>query len=663
MQNVKLITIALSLLAFILPLFFLPLTADFYFFNKTLLLHCSIGLLLVFWAVKIVREGRVRITRSPLDLPILLLAICYFLSIIFVSPNKIEALLGRGGLIISLTILYFIIINNLYAIGYALSAMILSASLLSLLAIYQYIGVGTGLFELPVWMQPRIWTPAGSPLALLSFLLPVFVLSLISAIKNKDSLIKTLLFLAAALQITGIILTSSLILPGKEFAINLLPHRAGWQIAASAFGSSPLFGVGPENFLSAFTRFRLIYLNNLESWTMRFFASSNEYFQIFTTTGILGFLAFLLLIIRLLKTTIPHTPYPIPYTLFTIFLLQVFLPANLLLLFLMYFLLGVFVVSLKNAGSEGVHETSIQLPILRKSPWFLLIPVLILISSLYYLTSKAWLADYYFRQSLLAAAENKGKETYDLQIKAIQLNPYVDRYRIAYSQTNLALANSIAGKADISDQDRQDIAQLVQQAIREAKAATALNRSKVTNWENLANLYRNLINFAQEAGQWAIASYIQAIRLDPTNPLLRVDLGGLYYSLTNYDDAIRQFEIATELKPDYVNGYYNLAAAYREKDEIQKAVDNMEVVTNLVDIDSADYQTAKSELEELREKLPEEEKLEEVGEPETLKEPESLPTPMITPPIELPEEAQPEITPGLTPSPTPSPMITPTPIP
>lgn len=654
----------IAFLVFALPLFFLPLTFEFYFFNKIVLLYFVVAFLFFLMIIRIVKEKQIKLTFSTFDLPIFLVLISYIFSIIFASPNKIEALLGKGGLIISLTILYFIITNNLYPLSSILYSLITSASILSLIAVYQYIGVGSALLTLPEWMQSKIWTPAGSSLALVTFLLPTFILSLISAIKNKDSLIKTLLFLAAALQVTAIILTVSLILPalpaggpGQEFALTLLPYRAGWHIAILSFSDSPLFGVGPENFLSAFTRFRPINLNNLQSWSIRFLSSSNEYFHLLTTVGILGLLAFLLLIIRFLKTTKPYTLYPIPYALYTIFLLQLFLPANLLLLFLEYLLLSLFVLELKNAGDKGVSETQIRLAFLKKSFWFILIPVFILVSSVYYLILRVWLADYYFRQSLLSAAENRGKDTYDLQIKAIQFNSYNEGYRTVYSQTNLALANSIASKPDISDQDRQNISQLIQQAIQEAKTATALNKNKVTNWENLANLYRNLINFAQGADQWTIACYVNAIRLDPINPLLRLDLGGLYYSLGNYDDAIKHFQIATELKPDYPNSYYNLAAAYREKGEIKKAVDNMEIVLNLIEVDSGDYQKAESELEELKKRLPEKEKTEEISQPETLKGPEPLPSPIVSPPIELPQEAQPEITPEPTPLPTSTPTL------
>lgn len=287
-----------------------------------------------------------------------------------------------------------------------------------------------------------------------------------------------------------------------------------------------------------------------------------------------------------------------------------------------------------------------------------------------------WLAaaEYAFGKSLLEAAANRGNETYRLMIRAIQLNPYELRYRISYSQTNLALANSIASKEDITDTDRATIQQLVEQAIQEGKAAVALNRLQAGNWANLANIYRNLVNVATGADQWAVASYQQAIALDPNNPQLRLVYGQLLYSLNQFDAAQRQFEAATLLKPDFSNAYYNLAFAYKQQEKWQLAKLSFEQTLNLVEIGSQDYETTKKDLDEVNKKLAEageaaaqaegEEKAAEGAAPEEkeLEGPEEAsPAARLEPPIKLPEkEAAPEITPS-SPSPSPSPKTTPSP--
>ena len=198
---------------------------------------------------------------------------------------------------------------------------------------------------------------------------------------------------------------------------------------------------------------------------------------------------------------------------------------------------------------------------------------------------------------------------------------------------------------ELTDQDKQNIAQLIQQSIREAKIAVTLEPANTANWENLTLVYRSLINAAQGADQWTIAALSQAIMSDPVNPGLRIDLGGVYYALGKYDQAIRLFQQAAELKPDYANAYYNLSHAYLMKKEIASAYDAMRQTLSFTPQDSADYAKAKSELEELVKLLP------KTNTPAASPEPVApartqlqVPSPAPSPaaPVTLPAESGPE---------------------
>jgi tetratricopeptide (TPR) repeat protein len=272
--------------------------------------------------------------------------------------------------------------------------------------------------------------------------------------------------------------------------------------------------------------------------------------------------------------------------------------------------------------------------------------VLLIVSSgvVLYFSGRAYAAEVAFKQSLDAAAKNDGLATYNAQRQTLMLNPFSPRYHRAYAATNLALANSLASNKDLTEQDKQNIAQLIQQAIREAKIAVTLEPNNTANWENLTLVYRSLINAAEGADQWTIAALSQAILSDPVNPALRVDLGGIYYALGRYDQAIRLFQQAAELKPDYANAFYNLSHAYLMKKEIVLAYDNMRQTLSLTPADSADYAKAKGELEELAKQLP---KTEAQTAPETvapartqLQVPSPAPSPAA--PVTLPADAGPE---------------------
>ena len=261
--------------------------------------------------------------------------------------------------------------------------------------------------------------------------------------------------------------------------------------------------------------------------------------------------------------------------------------------------------------------------------------------------------------------------SYNHQAQAYTLDPTNPTYRINFAQTSLALANSLAQKKDLSDQDKQDLTQLVEQAIREAKNATQLDPNSVIVWENLANIYRQLLNFAEGAGDWTVASYSQAISLDSTNPALRLDLGGVLLTLQDFDGAISLFQQAVDRKSDWPNAHYNLASAYNANKNYPKALAEMRIVVQLLDPNTEDYQKAQNELTELEKMIPPKDTSSGVtgtGSPEegSSKANEDVqlvtPTPLPSPaePVVLPDDSGPNI-PEPTPTPTAEPSPEPTP--
>ena len=189
------------------------------------------------------------------------------------------------------------------------------------------------------------------------------------------------------------------------------------------------------------------------------------------------------------------------------------------------------------------------------------------------------------------------------------------------------------------------VTQAIQAAIAEAKAVVTLNPQKAGNWENLASIYRNVITVAQGADSWTVSAYERAIVADPQNPLYRLQLGGLYYMLGNYDEASKLFEQSVGVKPDWANSHYNLAWAAFQKQNYQRAASEMQTVLTLVDpkANKKDYEQAQKDLEEFKKKLPKEEEKPATG--EAGEQQLTLPTPPeqeISPKIELPETASPE---------------------
>jgi len=650
----KIITWKLAILIGLLPLFFLPFISDFYDFNKNVLLFFFVFALLILWVFKIILAKEVKFKKSVFDLPILAVAGAFILSTIIAAPNKLETLwLPNGtGTVVALTILYFIMTNNIKKTAQIklLGALIFSGVVLSLITIYQFIGLGEAFISnnsLFAFLKLKSWTPAGGLLPLATFLIVILVLlttQFLTHFKRRSFSLPTIYYSLSIIFILAGLVISLYQLFNPVNKLLLLPLSTAWAIAVESFknGKILLFGVGPKSFLDAFSQFRPSSYNLTPLWTIRFGSSNNFYLHSLTTVGLLGLASYLWLIGKVLKKRGPLV-YFIPLS--AIFLIFLFFPTNFLLLFVFYVLVALLV------NDFPVREYTKQSRIL---PWTIFIPTLLLTVGCFYFIGRAYAAEIYFKRSLNSIAQNDGTNAYNHQAKAISLNPYHDVYRISYSQTNLLLADALARKSNLSDQDRQDITTLIQQSIGEAKTAVSLNKNKVINWENLANIYRQLINFAEGADQWTISTLHQTINLDPTNPELKLRLGGVYYALGNYDEAIRWFQQAVDDKVNFANGYYNLSATYKEKGDFKKAHEMMQITLDLIPTNSEDYQKARNELEELARRIPTEEaspsavqSSEEIPTESPLIEPESLPSPVITPPIELLEEqAAPEINPA-----------------
>lgn len=676
---------------FLIPLFFLPITSEFYEFNKQALLIVAALVSFLIWSISFITERQVRVVRSPLGLPILGIILAWTVSVFLKTPNRFDGLFepGQVGTMAALGILFFTSINAIHTkkqVETLVTSAMISMFGLSILTIGWSSGVLAKLIPV-TYMQSPIWSPTGNAVTTVAILVMFAVFSILLIVKGKSQF-KGTKTTAISILIASLIISAGLLSYQLFFATDstrpvFLSQATSWAIALEAIKTSPILGTGPATYLADFTQFRPISYNMTPTWAVRFASSSNYYLQLLSTVGILGLGAYVILVLRTVKlfsksfrTTSESSLHSVGIAASTTALLgfigQLFIPTSLTYTAVIFFLLIIATLAFKLLGSSLVHEANIDIvaasdsgnksPIL---PWLSLIAAIALLIPTSYFAGKLYIAETLFQSSLVQASKNDGKSTYDTLIKAISMFPYRDSYRIAYSNVNLLLANSIAsGKKELTAEEKNTITQLIQQSIREAKNAVALNPNKVTNVENLAGVYRQLLTLAKGADAWTVAAYQRAIQLDPANPNIRIALGGVVYSLKNYDEAIRIFQSAADLKPDLANAYYNMAAAYKEKGDYVRAYNNMQAVVANVKKDSADYTKALAELEELKTKAGDKSATQNQQPAKSdLSKPEPLPTPKAQ--IELPNDLGPDTsgtpTPSVAPTRAPGTSVSPTP--
>ena len=616
-MNEKLSRILLILGLVLTPLFFLPLTTDYFILNKQILFTGLTALALIAWLISNYRQKTIRLTLSPLLLPLLLLAMVQLVSLLLNTPKNPDAWLGRPALLAT-TLIWFTLITAVVQTSRQVKNLVLWLTVSGLTAAAFGLAANLGLLanlKLPAYLTVKSFNPTGSPLNLIFFILTLLPLSLIRAFRVTSGPKKLFYFLSSGVMLSCLILVGWQLLPNKAFTPLLLPKLAGWSIAADTLKTQAFFGAGPNNFLSRFTLFKPVSMNRTPLWSATFSASANEYLEILTTSGLLGLAAFIFLIFAWLKlvkrdpgTRETSLQFGLKLAVASSLILGLIFPFNAFSWIILSGYLALAVVLNKSKNLNKVRD--VQPPFASSIlPIITAVPAIALVSVCGWFMIKFYRGEIIFGQSIVAANQNRGADTYNLQIKALSFTPNSDRYHLAFSNTNLALANALSvspATGTLSDQEKQTITQLVQQAVREARITTDLRPDKTANWQNLATIYRQLINFAQGADEFALAAYTQAVILDPANPALRLDWGGLLYSLNRFEEAAARFAESIELKPDYANAYYNLSHAYDQQKKYLSAYQAMQQVEALVPAGTTDSQTVIKELAELKTKLPKE---------------------------------------------------------
>ena len=691
--------VILGLLLLLFPLVFTNLTTDFFNLPKQALLIFATLTLVLLFGIKALLMEKIRIRRTPFDLAIVLFISAILLSTIF-SVARYDSFINFVPLLF-IGLSFFAISYNAKderSLIVLVSSLLTGGALLSLISIFSYFKVYIFPFD---FTKVQTFTTAGSLLdqaLYLLLLLPLalyFLYPFIFNKKHREALAEKRKDLA---KIIGFGAVSIIILMGliisiysllKPQMLTILPLETGFQTAFAAISQDSgrifqglLFGSGYGQFITDFTRFKQASFNlNPILWNLTFIRSSSFVLELLATTGLLGLLSFFFLCFKVIK----EKPLFIP--LIIALAVSFILPFSFYILALIFFLLGLY-ASLKGLSDEQKYfDVELQLVALKKGffafaleesarskgsnkilSYFILVIILVF-TAVFGLGAFDYLsANITFQKSLVAASQNNGQLTYTYQNSAISsfTGKYIDSYQRVFSQTNLALANSLASSvpkgASPSAQTTQTIYTLVQQSINAARLATTLAPKNTINWQNLSGIYQTLIGFGQNADSFAILAQQQAIALDPSNPQQYITLGGIYYQLRAFDKAQEQFQLAVNLKPDFPNGYYNLGHALEEKGDLKGALTQYQTVKSLVANDAVNLSKINAEIKAIEAQIGQAQSQTDT-QGQTTANPLTVPAPSAT----LPKQNPPVkiLGPSGTPTPTPTasvtPKVTPTP--
>lgn len=647
LENVSLFLLGAAFLAF--PLLYTTITTDAFVLPKQLLLAGVTGISILLLGIRMIVEGKVRLRTTPFDLPVFLFLIATLLSAIF-AVNRYDALISAVP-VIFVMLLYFVMTNVvkgekgiLFIVGSVVLGTLLT-NILSLLSFFK-------IYVLPfAYAKNQTFSTFGTLLDQTLFtalVLPIAgylawpilkpILSsarsrsdIFGSTKNKASGLNLFFTIAFALMVVSLAFSVYMLATLQNPFI--LPFTTGFQTAFAAISQDAgrilqgfLFGSGYGTYITDFTRFKqAAYNTNPELWSFTFFRSSSFVLELLATTGVAGLGAFIFLVVKVLK----EKSFFLPIIL--VLVAAFILPFSFTIQALLFIILGIFAalraihaparfsdlefyfVAMKHGlilaqpeGERAPHDR-VSTRYGHILPFALTFVVILMIGFVEFMVVQYAVANVTFQKSYAAIGKNDARTALVTQASAIERFPYEDLYHLEFSQLNLRIANALAAStpenASPSAEVQQGIVDSIQRSINSGRSAVTISPQAALNWNNLSGIYRSLIGFGENAEQFAVLTNQQAIALDPSNPQQYISLGGVYYQLGLWDDAIRQFQIASNLKSDYSNAYYNLGHALENKGDLKNALQAYQAVAQLTADNEENAKTIKAEIEALQKKI------------------------------------------------------------
>ena len=599
----------------LLPLLFIPYIVN-PLVNSKLALFLSFAFInALAFIVYSLKKKSWEFINTPLTLPLVGFAILVIISSLVSHQYPSKQLLGMGGVylsFVSIVLLMPALLKTKFSRWFILSNNV-AALILSILTIFQLFGFGIAplinrfsILELP---NTLAFSLSGAAFITVQFL-SIILLSNVFDQKNW----KNSIFLKITTAIIAVALGINIwaILPEGEANFQSLSLTASATIAKDSltFTKNALFGYGPDSYGNAYNILKPVWINGLNYWQFTFDSAFNLPLTIIVSVGSIAFLIYLLFFLKtlmVLKKSNDQEPF-LKAFIFGALIWQFFAPVNLVMLALLAIALAFFINSHQDQYrkvSFNVQQTSDfsnhnKLMKMRQNVFVtsnLALFGLVVLG--FYVSIKTFIAYHILYKINASVTKNEIAEAYDYHKDAKNFAPQIDMIRRSYSLINLQIAIALSNKADITPVEQEQVLQLVNQAIREAKAATVLDPYNYQNWSFLAQIYMQLLDTTDQAMQEAFNSLAEAAMYNPNNPEIRLVLGQLFLNTKKPTEAINFFNQAIERKPDFFIAYYDLAQAFKANNQLEEAKSALINAMNLLAKDSEDYKIVDEELKAL----------------------------------------------------------------
>ena len=607
----RILNYSICLLVFLLPIFWVPFFFEAWEFPKQILL---LSLSLLIFTLSLIKAFLQRSFKIlwPFDALVLGFLLIAVLASIF-SVDRIFSLFGFYGRfsdsllnLISLGLIFFSVSrSSKEPDARPLKAFLLSGLLITILGYYSILArhsnfnlVAPSLEGLAMFLAPLLFLSLNLDFKRISLIFSFLALGLIFLIDYTPSLLvlgltsvfylifllanhsqglkrdnKSIALMLICFSIVAIIgfsfnLPKSFISFPHEVTLN---YNMSWQITIDSLKSNLILGSGPGTFFHNFSKFRQADFNLDSLWQIRFDRPLGYFAEILSTIGILGFLAYLILVLVALNKAMILKTEILIFPLLAMLIGQAYYYQNTTSSFIFWFWLAM-IAGLCSKIKENKISFILNKETLRGRIMAFVGIIVISLISLFgiFFISRVCFADYFYKQSF---KKSVGEEKIVLLKKAILINPYFSGYYITLSQ---AFLNNALLESQKPVKDNQKIFKLVVEATNSANKATQLSPNWVMTWQTLGMIYQEVLGLVVGVEDWGIKSFKKAIALEPTNPVFYSKLGKIYFAKHELDKAKEQFIKARVLKPDFSEPQFFMSLIKEEQGDIKGAIKSLE---------------------------------------------------------------------------------------
>lgn len=389
-------------------------------------------------------------------------------------------------------------------------------------------------------------------------------------------------------------------LPGVPSAIvEVSPgQRAELGILKQMSAKDLILGSGQGTFIYNWSKYKSSAINQTAFWGTRFSSGASEILDRLMTNGVLGILALFFLFFIFLRAGLKYLlkqmagkekqSWLLGLAVFVSFSSIIFsfffYPGNFSLFFVSWFLLAC--LALLSEETKKTVSFSESLPkAMIFSFSFIFIIILVLGVSILY--GQKYAAEVRYFQGLVAWQKGQTDRALNELSKATGLAPKSDLYWRDLAQIFLTKLNEVSQNQALTQEERNSRASsLLVSAINASQQATTQNSRDPANWNVRGFVYRNVIGL-RGAEDWAINSYKEASKLEPTNPYVFTEIGRVFLAKAdlaadetgraeNLKLARENFEKAISLKSDYAPAHFLAAMVFFREGKSKEAIDKLE---------------------------------------------------------------------------------------